>query len=106
MAEKKVISDLEARIRQLMADHQKLTDLCAQTAAERDALRKENRVLQQQVKKLDKELATAQLGQGLSGNAANQTKAIARVNRLMREVDRCIALLDKPERISEDLQAE
>ena len=106
MAEKKVISDLEARIRQLMADHGKLAKLCAQTAAERDALRQENRSLQEQVKRLDKELATAQLGQGLSGNAANQNKAIARVNRLMREVDRCIALLDKPERISDDLPTE
>lgn len=106
MAEKKVISDFEAQIRQLMADHRRLTVLCKETAAERDALRKENRDLQVQVKELGKELARKQLSQGLTGNAPDQTKAIARVNRLMREVDKCITLLNKPDRIGEDLRGE
>ena len=57
MAEKKVISDFEAQIRQLIADHRRLTALCKETAAERDVLRKENRDLQMQVKELGKELA-------------------------------------------------
>ena len=35
MAEKKVISDFEAQIRQLIADHRRLTALCKETAAER-----------------------------------------------------------------------
>ena len=78
MAEKKVISDFEAQIRQLIADHRRLTALC-------------------------KELARTQLGQGLAGNAPDQSKAIARVNRLMREVDKCITLLNKPDRIGEEL---
>ena len=59
MAEKKVISDFEAQIRQLIADHRRLTALCKETAAERDVLRKENRDLQMQVKELGKELAPA-----------------------------------------------
>ena len=54
MAEKKVISDFEAQIRQLIADHRRLTALCKETAAERDVLRKENRDLQMQVKELGK----------------------------------------------------
>ena len=100
MAEKKVISDFEAQIRQLIADHRRLTALCK---AERDVLRKENRDLQMQVKELGKELARVQLSQGLAGNAPDQSKAIARVNRLMREVDKCITLLNKPDRIGEEL---
>ena len=59
-------------------------------------MRKENRDLQMQVKELGKELARVQLSQGLAGNAPDQSKAIARVNRLMREVDKCITLLNKP----------
>ena len=74
-----------------------------ETAAERDVLRKENRDLQMQVKELGKELARVQLSQGLAGNAPDQSKAIARVNRLMREVDKCITLLNKPDRIGEEL---
>ena len=102
MAEKKVISDFEAQIRQLIADHRRLTALCKETA-ERAVLRKENRDLQMQVKELGKELARVQLSQGLAGNAPDQSKAIARVNRLMREVDKCITLLNKPDRIGEEL---
>ena len=98
MAEKKVISDFEAQIRQLIADHRRLTALCKETAAERDV-----RDLQMQVKELGKELARVQLSQGLAGNAPDQSKAIARVNRLMREVDKCITLLNKPDRIGEEL---
>ena len=33
----------------------------------------------------------------------NLMQAIARVNRLMREVDKCITLLNKPDRIGEEL---
>ena len=103
MAEKKVISDFEAQIRQLIADHRRLTALCKETAAERAVLRKEKLDLQMQLKDLAKELPSEQLSQGLAGNAPDQSKAIARVNRLMREVDKCIPLLNKPDRIGEEL---
>ena len=35
------------------------------------------------------------LSEGLGGPAGDRDKARARINRLMREVDRCIALLSK-----------
>ena len=38
-----------------------------------------------------------QLTAGLAGGSADKEKARARVNRLMREVDKCIALLNKPQ---------
>ena len=37
-----------------------------------------------------------QLTEGLAGESRNREKARARVNRLMREVDKCIALLGQP----------
>ena len=36
-----------------------------------------------------------QLAEGLAGGSGNRDKARARVNRLMREVDKCIALLER-----------
>ena len=47
----------------------------------------------QGVRELDAELARMQLTEGLAGGGRNREKARARVNRLMREVDKCIALL-------------
>ena len=59
MAEKSVITNIENRIRQLMDDHKRLSDQCAELTAQRDSLKAENRTLQ--------------------------------------EVDKCIALLGRPE---------
>ena len=47
-------------------------------------------------RELDAELARMQLTEGLAGGGRNREKARARVNRLMREVDKCIALLGQP----------
>ena len=66
MADKSVIQNIEARVRQLIGEHRRLSGICAELTAERDALGK-------------------------------QHAPRARVNRLMREVDKCIALLERPD---------
>ena len=91
MAEKSVITNIEARIRQLIDDHKRLSESCAELTAQRDNLKAENRTLQERIRELDGELSRMQLTEGLA------EKARARVNRLMREVDKCIALLGRPE---------
>lgn len=94
MAVKSVITELEARLNRLVDDHRKLVALCGELTAERDGLKEENRALEQRVRSLDHELSTIRLREGLAGGG-DKEKARARVNRLMREVDKCIALLDK-----------
>ena len=96
MAEKSVITNIENRIRQLMDDHKRLSDQCAELTAQRDNLKAENRTLQERIRELDGELSRMQLTEGLAGGR-NRDKARARVNRLMREVNKCIALLGRPE---------
>ena len=91
MADKGVISNIEGRVRQLMDDHRR-----ASLTAQRDALRAEKRSLEERVRELDAELARMQLAEGLAGGSRNREKARARVNRLMREVDKCIALAEQP----------
>ena len=92
MADKSVITNIEARVRQLIDDHKRLSDLCAELTT----LRSEKRTLEERVRELDAELARMQLTEGLAGGGRNREKARARVNRLMREVDKCIALLGQP----------
>lgn len=93
MADKSVITTIESRVRQLIDDHRRLSDLCAALTAQRDQLRAENRTLQERVRELDAQLSRMQLTEGLAGESRNREKARARVNRLMREVDKCIALV-------------
>lgn len=97
MADKSVIANIEARIGALIEDHRRLSALCRELTAERDALKIANRVQEERIRALDAEVGRMQLAEGLSGGGRNRAKARARVNRLMREVDRCIALLEKPE---------
>lgn len=97
MADKSVIANIEARIGALIEDHSRLSALCRELTAERDALKIANRAQEERIRALDAEVGRMQLAEGLSGGGRNRAKARARVNRLMREVDRCIALLEKPE---------
>lgn len=94
MTEKNVITKLGESIRQLIADHRRLSGICGELTAECRQLKSENRTLQERIKALEEELARQQLTAGLAGDTRNREKARARVNRLMREVDKCIALLD------------
>ena len=87
MAEKSVITNIEARIRQLIDDHKRLSESCAELTAQRDNLKAENRTLQERIREIRLS----------AGESRNREKARARVNRLMREVDKCIALLGRPE---------
>lgn len=97
MADKSAITLLERRIRQLLDDHRRLAGLCAELTAERDALKAANRTLEERTRELDARVARMQLAEGLAGSARDREQARTRVNRLMREVDKCIALLGKAE---------
>lgn len=93
MADKSVITDLGNRIRQLIDDHKRLSAHCAELTTENNTLKAANRTLQERRKALETELSRMQLTAGLAGDDRNREKARARVNQLMREVDKCITLL-------------
>ena len=75
MAEKSVITNIEARIRQLIDDHKRLSESCAELTAQRDNLKAENRTLQERIRELDGELSRMQLTEGLAGESRNRERA-------------------------------
>ena len=97
MAEKSIITNLEGRVRQLMEAHGALADLCAELKANCSKLQADNRTLEEENRALRDHVARAELAEGFSGDRRNREKARARVNRLMREVDKCIALVSRIE---------
>ena len=106
MADNSVIVNLETHLRQLISDHRRLVGICAELTQQRDGLQAENRSLQERIKQQEAELSRMQLAEGLAGGGQNREKARARVNRLMREVDKCIALLGGPAQGLETVQEE
>ncbi len=97
MTEKGVILNIESQVKRLVEAHSLLSAACSELTSERDRLLVENRTLQVRIKELESQLAVSELSDGLGGQSANSERARARVNRLLREVDRCIALLNKQE---------
>ena len=60
-------------------------------ALRRERLAAENRELKQTVAELERRI---ELKEGLTGGTDSR-RAQARINRLMREIDRCIALMNR-----------
>lgn len=91
---RKAIENIGRQVERLMDEHSKVVGQRDELAVECRSLREENRSLKEQVKRLETELASAQVGEGLAGDERNRKKARARINRLLREVDRCIAVAE------------
>lgn len=77
MADKSVIANIEARIGALIEDHRRLSALCRELTAERDALKIANRAQEERIRALDAEVGRMQLAEGLSGGGRNRAKARA-----------------------------
>lgn len=76
MADKSVISNLEARVRQLIEAHRRMAEHCAELEAQQETLRAEKRSLEERVRELDAEVARMQLTEGLAGGSPTGRKRV------------------------------
>ncbi len=90
-----IIESLRDKVGRLIEDNKRLAGECSALSAERDTLKVENRDLKLASAALEKRIGTLELGGGLAGGGVDTRQARARINRLMREIDRCIALMNK-----------
>ena len=97
MACKSIISHIQAQAERVIAQHEKLESELATVVSERDSLKAELRKQQDENIALEAEVQRLRLTQSLGGNTADKAKSRARINLLLREVDKCIALLTKAE---------
>lgn len=95
MACKSIISHIQAQAERVIEQHEKIEAQLAALSAERDTLKADLRKQQEENIALKAELQRLHLMQSLGGNTADNTKSRARINQLLREVDKCIALLTK-----------
>ena len=93
MAEKDIIKLLRGEVERLIADHERVSRECRELTKERDKLLGEKHRLEERVREQDTRIKSLELAEVLRGGDGNVERAKARVNSLLREVDKCIALI-------------
>jgi len=95
MATNDLLDSLRVKIARLIAENDKLAADNSALAGRRDRMAAEIRELKRTVAEQEKRIAVLELGASMTGNVNDQKRAVARINRLMREIDRCIALMNR-----------
>ncbi|HIW98497.1 MAG TPA: hypothetical protein H9866_08450 [Candidatus Tidjanibacter gallistercoris] len=95
MVRNAVIESLVGKVERLMDENDRLAAENRELSHGRERLAAENRELKRTVAGLEKRIGVLELENGLRGGGADSKRAQARVNRLMREIDRCIALMNR-----------
>lgn len=94
MAKNDVIESLVQKVGQLISENERLVAENEALSQRRERLTAENRELKQTMTTLEKRIGVLELGAGFTGGGDTK-QAQARINRLMREIDRCIALMNR-----------
>lgn len=95
MPQPKLIEALETKVARLIADNTALREQAAKLRRTEERMRAERLQMQQQAADLERRVQVLELSGSMGGGRGEQKRARARVNRLLREVDKCIALVIK-----------
>lgn len=95
MAKNAVIEALAEKVGRLIEENERLVKENAVLSEKKGRLTVENRELKEKIAGLEKRIGVLELGNGLIGNSVDRKRAQARINQLMREIDRCIALMNR-----------
>ncbi len=95
MAQHPIVKRIEEKVTLLIVQNARLEGECSELKTQRDKLRNENRRLQEQIADLERRVALAELSGGMSGDGKDVKRARQQINRLVREIDRCIALMNR-----------
>ena len=91
MSQKDIVKRLHDQVERLIADHERIAKECRELVKQRDKLLGEKHRLEERLREQDTRIKSLELVGVMRGDDGNVERARARVNSLLREVDRCIA---------------
>ena len=97
MAEKEIIKRLRDEVERLIADHERIAKECRELTKQRDKLLGDKHRLEERLREQETRIKSLELVGVMRGDDGNVERARARVNSLLREVDRCIAAIKHEE---------
>ncbi|WP_306642915.1 hypothetical protein [Sanyastnella coralliicola] len=89
-----VIGDIRKKVGQLLEERSRMAEEMKQKDEALNALQHQLDQTQQQIDELEKANHTLKIAKSLTG-AEDNTEAKQKINELVREIDKCIALLNK-----------
>ncbi len=90
-----IIESLKDKVNKVIADNRRLREQNVKLRQSGEKLKREKIGLQERIAELERRVNVLELSASMGGNAQHKKLARARVNRLMREVDHCISLINK-----------
>ena len=95
MKETHPIETLREKVQQLIDDNRSLRAELGKMIAERKKIARQKRQAEEKILELEKRVRVLETAGALSGQGGNTRAARQRVNKLLREIDRCIALMNR-----------
>ena len=93
MSQKEIVKRLHDEVERLIADHERIAKECRELVKQRDKLLGEKHRLEERLREQDTRIKSLELVGVMRGDDGNVERARARVNSLLREVDKCIAAI-------------
>lgn len=93
MTSKEIIERLNADVERLMKLHKGAMEEVATLREKSSEQSAKIRALQEQLREAKAQVAKASLQEAIAGGVANKAAARTHINRLLREVDKCIEMV-------------
>ncbi len=95
MKETNPIDTLRDKVQQLIDDNRSLRAELRKMTDDREKITRQKRQAEEKILELEKRMRVLETAGALSGQEGNNRAARQRVNKLLREIDRCIALMNR-----------
>ena len=92
---KTIIATLKGQVGKLLDDNRMLRAELKKLVAERERIALQKREAEEKILALEKRVRTLETARAFAGSKADSKAARLRVNRLIREIDNCIALMNR-----------
>lgn len=90
-----IIERLRTRITGILAERERIEENLCKLAEEKDNIAREKSELEQRIVLLERRIKVLELSSGVASLDGGAKTARDRVNRLLRDIDKCIALMNK-----------
>lgn len=92
---KQIVESLKKKVARIIDDNRSLRQEVGRLNENYAKAVQEKRACEETIHRLNRRIEALEISRGLAGNHEDQRVARLRVNKLLREIDKCLALMNK-----------